>query len=175
MRMAVKIRQYHAAFTYSTSLRRSERTCADWLPLSSATLDWLIHHLSRILGKLSHHSGAIYYYRLLEDYQIYGQTPSRTKNMVNSHSRTRRNMFAVFSVVVLIGSSQTSEAFSMTPKDDNGSSRLSQLSRRQLLNWLIGIGGVVIYGKLLADAAEKISRGDSVYPEAHERRVESII
>ena len=63
----------------------------------------------------------------------------------------------------------------MTPKDDNGSSRLSQLSRRQLLNWLIGIGGVVIYGKLLADATEKHSRGDSVYPEAHERRVESII
>jgi hypothetical protein len=43
------------------------------------------------------------------------------------------------------------------------------------LNWLIGIRGVVIYGKLLADAAENISRGDSVYPEANERRVESII
>jgi ubiquinone/menaquinone biosynthesis C-methylase UbiE len=84
-------------------------------------------------------------------------------------------MFAAFFVVVLIGSSQTSEALSMKPNDDNGSSPLSQLSRRQLLTWPIGIGGAVIYGKLLANAAEKLSRGDSAYPEAHERRVESII
>jgi ubiquinone/menaquinone biosynthesis C-methylase UbiE len=70
------------------------------------------------------------------------------------------------------------EAFSMTPKkDDNGSfsSMIPELSRRKLLTWPIGIGGAVVYGKLVADAAQKLSRGDLVYPEAHEKRVQSII
>ena len=47
-------------------------------------------------------------------------------------------------------------------------------SRRSLLTWPIGIGGAVVYSNLIKEAFGKLSRGDSVYPEPHERRIESI-
>lgn len=49
------------------------------------------------------------------------------------------------------------------------------LSRRNLLYWPIGIGGAVVYGKLVAGTISKISRGELAYPEAHERRVQETI
>lgn len=49
------------------------------------------------------------------------------------------------------------------------------ISRRDLLRWPLGIGGAVVYGKLVSDAAQKLSRGELVYPEAHEQRVASTI
>jgi SAM-dependent methyltransferase len=63
----------------------------------------------------------------------------------------------------------------MTPKNDEKGSILPQLSRRQLLTWPIGIGGAIFYAKLIAEAAEKLSRGDLAYPVAHEQRVELVI
>jgi SAM-dependent methyltransferase len=47
-------------------------------------------------------------------------------------------------------------------------------SRRSLFTWPIGIGGAVVYGNLIKEAFSKLSRGDSVYPEPHERRTASI-
>lgn len=65
------------------------------------------------------------------------------------------------------------EPFSSS-SSDMSTSDLS--TRRQvLLTWPIGIGGAVLYGKLVADAAEKLSRGDIVYPPEHEQRVEQIL
>lgn len=49
------------------------------------------------------------------------------------------------------------------------------VSRRELLTWPVGLGGAVVYGKLVSDAAQKLSRGDLAYPEAHESRVSSTI
>lgn len=51
----------------------------------------------------------------------------------------------------------------------------SGLSRRELLAWPVGLGGAVVYGKLVSDAAQKLSRGELVYPEAHESRVSTTI
>lgn len=48
------------------------------------------------------------------------------------------------------------------------------LGRRDFLVWPIGAGGAILYGKLVSEALQKSSRGE-VYPEAHERRVESTI
>ncbi|CAJ1965119.1 unnamed protein product [Cylindrotheca closterium] len=49
------------------------------------------------------------------------------------------------------------------------------ISRRNLLTWPIGIGGAVVYGKLLSSSLEKLSRGDSVFPDDHERRVRMVL
>jgi SAM-dependent methyltransferase len=61
--------------------------------------------------------------------------------------------------------------------DDEGipSSRPNSFSRRSLLIWPVGVGGAVIYGKLVGDAVSKLTRGDLVYPVGHEQRVESTI
>jgi SAM-dependent methyltransferase len=48
------------------------------------------------------------------------------------------------------------------------------VGRRELLVWPIGAGGAIIYGKLVSQALQKLSRGDA-YPDAHERRVESTL
>jgi SAM-dependent methyltransferase len=51
-----------------------------------------------------------------------------------------------------------------------------EMSRRDLmLFWPVGIAGTFLYGKLVADAAQKLSRGELVYPEAHEQRVAATI
>jgi ubiquinone/menaquinone biosynthesis C-methylase UbiE len=49
------------------------------------------------------------------------------------------------------------------------------VARRHLLTLPIGVGGAIIYGNLVADASQKFSRGDLVYPDAHEKRVASTI
>mmetsp|Transcript_24915 Transcript_24915/g.28506 ORF Transcript_24915/g.28506 Transcript_24915/m.28506 type:complete len:331 (-) Transcript_24915:1425-2417(-) len=66
------------------------------------------------------------------------------------------------------------EALSFNPLKNNKDSAL-RLSRRDLITIPIGVGSAVIYGKLLSNAFEKLSRGDLVYPDAHERRVRSTI
>jgi len=48
-------------------------------------------------------------------------------------------------------------------------------SRRNFLYWPIGVGGAVVYGKLVSDAVGRLSRGDLVYPEAHERAISKVI
>lgn len=48
----------------------------------------------------------------------------------------------------------------------------SLISRRNLWTLPIGIGGAFVYGKLVADSVEKLSRGDLVYPKEHETRVQ---
>jgi ubiquinone/menaquinone biosynthesis C-methylase UbiE len=65
-------------------------------------------------------------------------------------------------------------AFSVDPSSNNDL-KDSYLSRRDVLFWPVGIGGAVIYGKLVSDAAQKLSRGEMVYPDAHEQRVSSTI
>ncbi|KAG7346777.1 type 11 methyltransferase [Nitzschia inconspicua] len=57
---------------------------------------------------------------------------------------------------------------------DTSTSKNGQ-TRRDLLVWPIGIGGAVVYGKMVSNAVQKISRGELVYPEAHEQRVSSTI
>ena len=71
-------------------------------------------------------------------------------------------------------------AFSVDPSSNNNNNNNNAdakdyLSRRDLLFWPIGIGGAVLYGKLVSDAAQKLSRGELVYPDAHEQRVSSTI
>lgn len=67
-------------------------------------------------------------------------------------------------------------ATALLPSDPFPSNKGShEMSRRDLLVWPIGIGGAVVYGKLVSDAAQKLSRGELVYPEAHEQRVASTI
>ena len=65
------------------------------------------------------------------------------------------------------------DSLSMKANNDNDPKLFSQVSRRQLLTWPIGAAGAVVYGKLVADAVQKLSRGDLVYPDDHERRVAS--
>jgi ubiquinone/menaquinone biosynthesis C-methylase UbiE len=67
-----------------------------------------------------------------------------------------------------------SEGFS-PPSNNDGNSSPQLFSRRSLLTNGVGISGAVVYGKLISDAFKKLARGDLVYPEAHERRVESTI
>jgi SAM-dependent methyltransferase len=72
----------------------------------------------------------------------------------------------------------SADAFSMPQRnDDEGapSSLPNSFSRRSLLIWPVGVGGAVIYGKLVGDAVSKLTRGDLVYPIGHEQRVESTI
>lgn len=47
--------------------------------------------------------------------------------------------------------------------------------RDLLLFWPIGLGGAVVYGKLLSGAFDKLSRGALAYPVEHEQRVEEMI
>lgn len=49
------------------------------------------------------------------------------------------------------------------------------ISRRDLLYGAVGVGGAAIYGKLVSDAVGRLSRGDLVYPSAHEDRVAEVI
>ena len=57
-----------------------------------------------------------------------------------------------------------------TPNDvDEGEA----ISRRDLLlQSPIAIGGAIVYVKLVSDAFQKLARGDQVYPDGHETRVE---
>ena len=76
--------------------------------------------------------------------------------------------------------SDTSEAFSFrgnnnNDNNDNQSLTSSSIRRRDLLTWPIGIAGAVVYGKLVSDSVSKLSRGDLIYPDDHDRRVEEII
>lgn len=75
--------------------------------------------------------------------------------------------------------SELVQCFSQSPKKNNDGGDVSgtanNISRRDLLYWPVGIGGAVVYGKLVSDAVGKLSRGDLAYPEAHERRVEEMI
>jgi ubiquinone/menaquinone biosynthesis C-methylase UbiE len=48
------------------------------------------------------------------------------------------------------------------------------LARRELLTWSFGAGGAVLYGKIVSDAVQKLSRGDA-YPELYEEKLESTI
>lgn len=48
------------------------------------------------------------------------------------------------------------------------------ISRRDWWKWSAGIGGTVIYGKLVGDVYRRLSRGVE-YPPEHESRVESVI
>lgn len=49
-------------------------------------------------------------------------------------------------------------------------------NRRDLLLYApIGLGGAVLYGKLLSGAIDKLSRGALAYPVEHEQRVEDMI
>lgn len=67
-------------------------------------------------------------------------------------------------------------ATALLPSDPSPSNKgFDEISRRDLLVWPIGIGGAVVYGKLVSNAAQKLSRGELVYPEAHEQRVASTI
>lgn len=67
---------------------------------------------------------------------------------------------------------------SLSPKN-KGPSDLSDVEfsvhRRGLLSVPIGIGGAIVYGRLVADAVERLSRGALAFPEAHEHRVEAMI
>jgi hypothetical protein len=44
-----------------------------------------------------------------------------------------------------------------------------------LLYWPVGLGGALLYGKLLSGAVDKLSRGALTYPVEHEQRVEDMI
>jgi ubiquinone/menaquinone biosynthesis C-methylase UbiE len=66
-----------------------------------------------------------------------------------------------------------SQAFSVDPSKKGDA--VKDASRRDLLVWPIGVGGAVLYGKLVSDAFQKLSRGELVYPDAHEQRVETTI
>eukprot|EP00980_Cylindrotheca_fusiformis_P017927 scaffold5688_cov104-Cylindrotheca_fusiformis.AAC.13 len=60
-------------------------------------------------------------------------------------------------------------------KSSSSTSSMMSTSRRNLLTWPIGIGGAVVYGKLVAGSIEKLSRGDLVYPQQHECQVQDTI
>jgi SAM-dependent methyltransferase len=49
------------------------------------------------------------------------------------------------------------------------------ISRRNLLYWPVGVGGALVYGKLVSDAVDRLSRGDLVYPQIHERELSKVI
>jgi ubiquinone/menaquinone biosynthesis C-methylase UbiE len=71
--------------------------------------------------------------------------------------------FFLFAIILRI---KISDALAFDP---------TKLSRRELLTVPIAAGGAVFYGKLLSDATKKLTRGDLVYPDSHERRVKSTI
>jgi SAM-dependent methyltransferase len=89
-------------------------------------------------------------------------------------------LFVAISMFLLLNVSKVSNAFSFNNnKNDEESTRLQEssslMSRRDLLTWPVGIGGAFVYGKLVTDSIEKLSRGDLVYPKDHERRVQDTI
>eukprot|EP00525_Craspedostauros_australis_P002292 CAMPEP_0198129626 /NCGR_PEP_ID=MMETSP1442-20131203/52169_1 /TAXON_ID= /ORGANISM="Craspedostauros australis, Strain CCMP3328" /LENGTH=320 /DNA_ID=CAMNT_0043790057 /DNA_START=131 /DNA_END=1090 /DNA_ORIENTATION=+ len=60
--------------------------------------------------------------------------------------------------------------------DDRDDSNDDAISRRSLfLKAPVAVGGAVIYGKLVSDSIQKLTRGDLVFPDDHERRVASTI
>jgi SAM-dependent methyltransferase len=61
-------------------------------------------------------------------------------------------------------------ALPLDPRTENG-----RVSRRGLLTWPLGLGGAIVYGKLVSDTVQKLSRGELVYPESHEQRVSATI
>jgi SAM-dependent methyltransferase len=77
----------------------------------------------------------------------------------------------IFSFLSLF--SGTSFAFSLN--QNNNDNKNEGLSRRDLLTISLGVGGAVVYGKLVSDSVKKLSRGDLVYPDDHEMRVETIL
>jgi SAM-dependent methyltransferase len=88
--------------------------------------------------------------------------------------------FYIHSWVSLVGLSvlswSTVEALQLLPPDPTSNTNYREMSRRDLMVvWPVSIVGTFLYGKLLSRAAEKISRGDLVYPEAHEQRVAETI
>ena len=85
------------------------------------------------------------------------------------------NMFVLVSLLFLYlitPESLFSEAFSFDPLKEN---KDGFFSRRKLITVPIGVAGAVVYGKLLSTSFEKLTRGDLVYPNAHEQRVRSTI
>jgi ubiquinone/menaquinone biosynthesis C-methylase UbiE len=70
-----------------------------------------------------------------------------------------------------------SEALSLDPFDKKFSETDSvpEFSRRELLTVPVAAGGTVLYGKLLSSVTRKLTRGDLVYPDSHERRVKATI
>jgi len=88
---------------------------------------------------------------------------------------------SLFSIIVLFDfitlETLYSDAFSLDPlkNKDSITDSVPGLSRRDWFTVPIGVGGAVFYGKLLSDATKKLTRGDLVYPDSHERRVKSTI
>jgi SAM-dependent methyltransferase len=81
-------------------------------------------------------------------------------------------------IVLALSVSELVQSFSLSPKGDEEGDPVgdpNSFSRRDLLYWPVGIGGAVVYGKLVGEAVSKLSRGELAYPEAHERRVEEMI
>lgn len=78
-------------------------------------------------------------------------------------ARMLEKCFFLFAIILRI---KISDALAFDP---------TKLSRRELLTVPIAAGGAVFYGKLLSDATKKLTRGDLVYPDSHERRVKSTI
>lgn len=70
-----------------------------------------------------------------------------------------------------------SDAFSRDPLNKkDAASDSSELSRRDvLLTVPVAVGGAVVYGKLLSESVEKLTRGELVYPDSHESRTKSTI
>jgi len=100
--------------------------------------------------------------------------------------RVRLLGLTVFSLITMMTVlvQPTASAFSMKPQKRNnnrgkvGSSLLkgkpASEKRRDLLKSPLVIGSAVIYTKLVSDVAVKLTRGDQVYPKAHESRVEEV-
>jgi SAM-dependent methyltransferase len=64
----------------------------------------------------------------------------------------------------------------LLPSDPTTNTNNHEMSRRDLMLLSpVGIVGAVLYGKLVSDAAQKLCRGELVYPEAHEQRVAATI
>ena len=61
------------------------------------------------------------------------------------------------------------------PYDANQDLSEASISRRNLLTWPIGISGALVYGKLLSSSLDKLSRGELVFPEDHEKRVRMVL
>ncbi len=80
-------------------------------------------------------------------------------------------LFVIFFCIDVSG------AFSRDPlKKKDAASDSSELSRRDvLLTVPIALGGAVVYGKLLSESVEKLTRGELVYPDSHESRAKSTI
>lgn len=77
----------------------------------------------------------------------------------------------IITFLVVLEKIHLSVAFSQ-----NGSDNTVDTNRRNLVVTApVALAGAVVYGKLVADAVEKLQRGDLVYPPDHERRVEDMI